>query len=191
MIGIKAAGKLLKLEPETTISLELNNPLLREDNLSPGSLSFPFDLPVSENADVIGHVDMVEAKGGTEIDSQLFFDDLPFKKGKLKTKSIKGDRASANYTFGLNALADDFKTKKIRDLLNIPQIISTVSGYQPIRIFIKPNGSSPYKVKVNKETFEQTTLAFIAGAINNRLTQPKMEPLPFIILLGRPARLGT
>jgi len=171
MIGIKAAGKLLKLEPETTISLELNNPLLREDNLSPGSLSFPFDLPVSENADVIGHVDMVEAKGGTEIDSQLFFDDLPFKKGKLKTKSIKGDRASANYTFGLNALADDFKTKKIRDLLNIPQIISTVSGYQPIRIFIKPNGSSPYKVKVNKENFEQTTLAFLATAINNRLTQ--------------------
>lgn len=175
MIGIKTQSGYLELEPSTKVSLQLNNPLFNEDNLSPGSISFPFDVPLKDsenNVAALKHIDVLEAVGtSNRVDASLFFDLLPYKKGKLIVRGTKDGKASTNFNFGLNTLSDEFKTKKLRDLLNFEISIPKVPGYQSKVLYVKPKtgAPTPYQLKVNNEVFEASNLADLASAINNKL----------------------
>ena len=130
MIGIKIGDEFLEVNKDTRISLKLVNPLFNEDNLSPGSLSLPFDLPSGENspgnAVTLGHPDVFEnTEGFRKIAGSLFFDGLPMKTGKLIVREHGEGKTSTNFNFGLGTISDEFKTKKVRDITPPPPPLTT------------------------------------------------------------------
>lgn len=146
MIGIRINNQFAEVDPGTRVNIELNNPLFNEDNLSPGSISYPFDIPDGDtsplNAQLLGHPDVLEATGGfRKIDADLYLGDVPFKTGKLLIRG-RGKRATTNFNFGLSTLSDEFKTKKLRDIVAQEVVISTASVQK--KIFLKARNIVDY-----------------------------------------------
>lgn len=178
MIGIKIGDEFLDTSKDTRISLKLVNPLFNEDNLSPGSLSLPFDLPSGEdsqkNAIILGQPDVLELIDGfRKIDGALFFDSLPLKKGKLIVHEHNGNKTSTNFNFGLSTISDDIKTKRLREIID--QTITIDSANHPKKIYLKAGALSaaPYSISVNKRNYEAATVSALATAINADVTEPR------------------
>lgn len=172
MIGLKIDGQAADVLRDTKISLELNNPLLAEDSLSPGSISYPFDLPCGEdsprNSTLLGVPDLIEnAAGFRKIDAELQVGDVPFRRGKLIVREYTGKtRAKANFNFGvLAAYGEDFKKKKLADILAETVTIHNLATTK--KIYIQPGlgGTSPYEITVNGKQFSNATLSGLASDI--------------------------
>lgn len=135
MIGIQLEGDsdFLDIFQDTAISFRMENPIFGDpDKLSPGSFSYPFDLPGGEispkNAAKLKHPDVIESNGAyVEQLAKLFFDGVPFKYGKLKAHSGNLKNISANFTFGLNSISSDLKKARLRDVVNENIVISASS----------------------------------------------------------------
>lgn len=178
MIGIKIGDEFLDTSKDTRVSLKLVNPLFNDDNLSPGSLSLPFTLPSGDdspkNSTILGHPDIIEnVEGFRKIDGSLFFDLLPMKNGKLIVREHVDNKAVINFNFGLSTISDEFKTKKVRDI--IAQTITIDSASHPKKVYLKPGtiSASPYSINVNGRTYEAATLSALATAINDDVTEPR------------------
>jgi len=175
MISIKLpTGEYLDLFPDTAITMKLNNPIFADNNIIPGSYSLPFNIPFGEasehNARIMGHYDVISS---TDANKQIenvtiFFDHVFYKKGTIKLGVFTENSKSlaVNFTFGLAALSDDFKTITLKELLDDPIVIDTTAITK--KIYIKPAASavSPYSILVNGENFEGDTLTLLAADIN-------------------------
>lgn len=178
MIGIKIGDEFLEVSKDTRISLKLVNPLFNEDNLSPGSLSLPFDLPSGENspgnAVILGHPDVIEnVEGFRKIAGSLFFDGLPMKAGKLIVREHGEGKTNTNFNFGLGTISDEFKTKKVREI--IAQTITIDAGAHPKKVYLKAGAlaAPDYSITVNGRVYTAATVSALATAINADVTEPR------------------
>lgn len=193
MIGLKIGNEVADVLQDTKISLELNNPLLGEDSLSPGSISYPFSLPCGDdspkNSTLLGVPDVIEnAAGARKIDADLLVGDVPFRSGKLIVREYPAGktRAQANFNFGvIAAFGQDFKTKKLADILDEAVTIWTPASHSPAwykEIYLKPIALIPeLSITVNGRVYSSSpfTLGFsafldaIASQINSDTSEPR------------------
>jgi len=169
MIGIKINGEFIDLFPDTRIDLTLNNPIFADDDIIPGSYTLPFDIPGGEvspaNARILGNPDVVEGRTGRLVfdDVYLFFDGLQYKKGQIIINPVSGKLYKGNFNFGLRTIADDFKNKSIRDLIDEDFELTTETYSRKVYAI---SSDSPMKLKVQGTVFEGATLSDLVDQIN-------------------------
>lgn len=184
MIGVKVDGERLDTYQDTKVSLELVSPIFSEDALSPGSISYPFDIPAGDespkNNDLLGVPDVIENAGGSrKVDAVLEVDEVPYKQGKLVIRGYDRNRASANLNFGVRArLGEDFKNKKLGDVLDEAIQIWSPFSHSPAwykEIYLKPGAAapSPLKLTVNGREYTNATLSGLATDISSDTTEPR------------------
>ncbi len=163
MIGIKLDGddEFLELDPDTSISLKLENPILGDgDKISPGSYSFPFDIPGGtaspKNAARLKYPHVLENNEAYQLqNATLYWGGLPFKQGTLKGKSSVGNRIPANFLFGLSQVSPEFKTAKLRDVIN--EVITIDDTAITKIIYVKRLIGGDWVVTVNGVTYTGAT----------------------------------
>lgn len=178
MISLEIEGRKVDLPPDAKISFKLSNPLFNDDGFIPGDFSFPFDLLTPEqseaNAEIFNHLDVLEATGEVKKDATIFFDDITFKKGKVKVISVS-DTLSVNFIAGIPTIADDIKSRKIKDLVAENIVMSPPSVAK--KIYLKPGGRFNFAgdnpIKVNGRTYDGATLTALVSAINVDITLPR------------------
>lgn len=194
MIGIKLEGDTdyLDTREDTSIDITLENPLLGDaDRLSPGSYSLPFNLPGGDaspkNAKKLKNPDVLannEAYAKQLAD--LFFDDIRYKSGILKSGSAKGNAIETYFTFGLNSLAPEMKTAKLRDLVNEDIIIDNSAITKKIYVAYSAGGTRA--ITVNGKEYSAADWSTIAIAINAdadlALDSGKYMPYAQVVLAG-------
>lgn len=187
MIGIEIDGKKADLKPDTSITLTLVNPLFNDDNVIPGDYSMPFTMPGPEksplNAEIFGQHDVVESTAGfRKKNAKLFFDGVFLKSGKIWNRQASGD-ISSNFTFGLSQIKEDFKTKRLREIMNEEIVISDDDVSK--EIYVAPFltdlvGDITLKLKINNREYTSSTfsgvdvqLVEMETAINADITEPR------------------
>lgn len=179
MIGIRIDDEFLDVPPDVKIQVSLNNPILNEDtNLSKGSFSLPFDVPGEENSPknsaILGNPDVLEnMEGFRKVDAQLLVDGNLFKKGKLIVREAQEGKISTNFNFGLSTISEEFKTKKVREIIS--QTITIDSANHPKKVYLKAGAlaANPYSITVNGRVYEAATVSALATAINADVTEPR------------------
>lgn len=175
MIGIKIGDKFLKLKPGTSITLVKKNQFFNDDDLIKGDFSLSFEAlggdECPENAALLGNADVVPLNNlNKEIDASLYIADTFYDKGKLMVKSISSSTYRLAFAFGLATISDDFKNVKLRTILG-NQFRTIHSRYSFKKIYIKPVGTFPCRIKVNGEEIEAASIGDLRFQINNRLEQ--------------------
>lgn len=173
MIGILVDGAddFLQTERDTSITIKLENPVFGDaETLSPGSYSFPFNLPGGsrspKNASILNHPDLIEARNSYyKVQAKLFYDGVFFKAGHLKSKSANNETISNNFGFGLNTLSPDLKKAKIRDIISQSFVISE-GGFRK-GIYLKKSGADVATIEINGQQYTDDTLSGISTLINN------------------------
>lgn len=163
MIGIKLEGddEFLELNPDTSIALKLQNPILGDgDKISPGSYSFPFDVPGGTaspgNAAKLKNPDVIEnAEAYAKQNATLYWGGLPFKSGTLQGKNSGKNRIPSNFLFGLSQVDPKFKTAKLRDVVAENIVIDATAITK--KIFIKKVSGGDWSVTVNGNTYTGAT----------------------------------
>jgi len=181
MIGIEIEGKKADLYPGTSISLNLVNPLFNDDNIIPGDYSLPFTLPSAEesplNAEIFGHHDVVESQQAfRKKDARLFFDNVLLRTGKIWNREAAG-KISSNFTFGLNTISEDFKTKKLRELMDEEFVIDATAYTKKVYITIGSVWSENLYITINKRKYTGTStydVSSLITAINADTTEPRV-----------------
>jgi hypothetical protein len=180
MIGIRVGDEFLDVATDTKVSLTLMNPLFNEDNLSPGSFSFPFDLPgenVSpKNSRVLSNPDVMEnLMGSRKFDSELLIRDILIQQGKLVVSDAPEGKITSNFLFGLNTVSTDFKTKKIRDL--IAETITISANPVGKAVYLKPGVGvvAPFALQINGNSFSSVDLPTLTADINVDTNEPKAK----------------
>lgn len=173
MIQIEIPGKgFLQLPASAALSLRLNNPIFADDDFIPGDYSFPFDVDAGDsnghNANLLSHPDVPENAAGTyEIPGvNLYIDHLLYRTGKLVVSKSTGNKASLNFSWGINNIRADFGTTKIRDLVEEEVVITTETYHKAAVIDFDGMALASYKVKVNDTVFENLTMSGLATDIN-------------------------
>jgi len=178
MISLEIEGRKVDLPPDAKISFKLSNSLFTDDGIIPGDVSFPFDIATPEDSDtnaiLFDHFDVVESVGAIKKDASIFFDDNLFRKGKIKV-SQSAEKLSVNFVLGLATISDDFKSKKIKDLVNENIVISNATVAKAIFIKAGPRGgfTGDNPIKVNGRNYDGATLTALADAINVDISQPR------------------
>lgn len=172
MIGIKLEGDsdFLELGPDTSISLKFENPILGgPDKLSPGSFSYPFDIPAGDispsNAAKIKNPDVVENNQAYSLqEAGLYFDGIPFRKGNLKSTTSTKDKASSYFTFGMNTISPDFKTTKLRSVMAESIVIASSDIIKTV--YVKKTTGTDFKLSLNgtEYTFPNTLFGIGTGS---------------------------
>lgn len=173
MIGIKLDGEeeFLETKPDTSISIRLENPIFGDaEKLSPGSYSFPFDLPGGEqspgNAQKLKNPDIIENNEAYQLqEATLFFEGVPFKKGNIRSSVSKKPNISSYFTFGLNSIHPSFKKARMQDVMNESLFISNTSITK--HVFVKKNTGASVALTVNDLTFTDDDIAGIGFLIND------------------------
>lgn len=180
MIAIQLDGdsEFIDTTPSTSVSITLENPILgNAEKLSPGSFSFPFDLPVGDaspkNSAKLKNPDVLENNAAYQLQkASLFVSEtvtdapLPFKSGNLKTQTLSGNKASVYFTFGLNSLSSEFKTAKIRSIISETFVISSTQISRSI--YVKNLWSSgQHSLEINGIVFTDDSLSGLLALINN------------------------
>ena len=190
MIGVKLEGfnKHLQLKRDTTISVKLENPIFGDgDNLSPGSYSLPFDVPGGdespENAAMLKNPDVLENAESYAISKALLevSEDenlIPFKSGELRVRSSIDNNINTNFNFGITSISPEFKTAKLRDILNENVVISASAVNK--KIYAKPKDANSYSIEVNGKVYTGSYFT-IQAAINAdaELMEDTLEYVPF------------
>ncbi|MCZ8021222.1 MAG: hypothetical protein O9302_00385 [Cyclobacteriaceae bacterium] len=175
MIGIKIGTQFLKLKPGTSINLVKKNQIFNDGDLIKGDYSLSFEAPggdeCPENAALLGNADVIPLNNlNKEIDAELFILDTFYDKGKLLVKTISANSYRLAFAFGIATISDDFKNIKIRTILG-NQLRTIHARYSFKKIYIKPIGSSPFRIKVNGEEIEAISVGDLRFQINNKLEQ--------------------
>lgn len=178
MIGIKLEGDTEYLDTldDTEIEIQLENPLLGDaERLSPGSLSIPFNLPGGDaspkNSKKLKDPDVIENwESYTVNKATLFYDDVPYKNGTIKARTITAKSIiQTNFFFGLNSISSEFKTAKLRDVLNDIITVDTADYLRAIYVKYVP-GTGDRTITVNGTSYTGADWATIATAINANAT---------------------
>lgn len=177
MIGVEIDGQMADLPPTAKLELTLANPLFNDGNIIPGDYSLPFDLVAPKdsptNAQLFNHPDVVESKSAfRKKDAKLFFDGRMIRKGKIWNR-VFADKIQSNFVFGMATLGEDFKTKKLREVMDEAIVISSAAVNKIIHVAIGGGASAPYSIKVNGREYSGNTLVDIRNAINSDLTEPR------------------
>lgn len=204
MIGIKLedVSEFLQTEPDTTISLRLENPIFGDaEKLSPGSFSLPFDIPggdrspdnsrLLKNPDVIGNAEAYQLQKAT-----LYWDGVPFKSGNLKPKGYDADSQSIStyFTFGLRTISADLKAARLRDVLKETVTIS-LAGVEK-KVYIKPKGAGDRTITINGQPYTADNVADFPSLINayyddNMILDGELWlPRATLVLVGGPTPNG-
>lgn len=178
MIGIQLDGdtEFLETPPGVSISVRLENPVLSEaDRISPGSYSFPFNLPGGDkspkNAAKLKNPDVIENNEAYTIQKATLFcssapdsNVVPFKKGNLKAQESAMNKINSYFTFGLNSISEEFKTAKLRDVISETFLISD-SAIQKT-IYVKRVTAGDYNITINGQSYTAADVDSIVIAIN-------------------------
>ena len=161
MIGIELIGtnQFLELFDDTVIDLKLVNPIFAEDDVIPASITLPFDVPGGEvsplNAQLLAHPDVVfNMSSPKKYDARLWYDGVPYKKGVLQVTGVNSKRISLKFNFGLTTIADDFKKKKIRDIVDNVVTISAAAFTKKLRIQLLDFTGPNHTITINDVPFE-------------------------------------
>lgn len=161
------------MEPETAISLEINNPIFSED-IFPGNFSMPFTLPASpENSILTGFPEIIELKEKPKLKhaASLEVEGLPFQEGELILRGVSNDKYKVNFQSGESLLNTVFADKTLHDLPH--EIIKIVDWNQATssklwdlyqgKKWVWYNAEQDHlipetiKVTINGQTFESTS----------------------------------
>lgn len=174
MIQIEIPGKgFLELPQHASINLKFNNPIFADNDFIPGDYSFPFDIPAGEkngyNAWLLAHPDIPENAAGTyEIQNvKLYIDQNLFKEGSLIVKKASREKYSINFRFGFKNIREDFGSYKIRDLVDEDITITTETYYKKVVVDYNGDTLTTYKLIVNGDSYEATSMSLLATALNN------------------------
>lgn len=189
MIGVRMddSANFLDVPPDASIEFKLENPIFADiDQLSPGSYTMPFTLPGGDvsptNSKELKNPDIIEnIEAFTKQGAKVFYDGNLFKKGKIKAKTVNGDQITANFIFGLSTVSDEFKTKKLRDIVAENIVISSTSLVK--KVYVKSNPEilnnpevwpvgSMHAIIVNGKTYDQGNYTDVATAIDNNTDFP-------------------
>lgn len=102
------AGEALDLAPNTSLSLEINNPLLSRDVI-PGSYSLPFTLPATpRNRLRLGFPERLDlsARPGTRYQVVLYIEGMYWRSGDLILRKVSNTSYSANFQTGVSVLKE-------------------------------------------------------------------------------------
>jgi hypothetical protein len=179
MIGVQIDNTFAELNDDTTIGVELFNPIFNDGDIIKGSSTMPFNLPGAEksevnsrlfkNPDVIGNVESFKS-----IASKLFFGGVPWKSGLLRAKGYDKSVIQANYIFGISTIADNIKTAKLRDIIT-GQSNTYIQTTLTKGFYIKNNVAFPLKLKVNGREISAVSLANLQGLINQNENETKVS----------------
>lgn len=183
MIGIQLDGddEFLETNPNTSISIKLENPILGDgiEKLSPGSYSLPFSIPGGDlsprNAGKLKNPDVIENNEAYQIQkASIFFDGIPFKSGNLKATESDKQIIESNFTFGLNSISEGFKTARLRSIFAETFLISSSTTK---KVYIKKQSAGDYKITLNGKEYTDTLFPDLAlqvtiDAQNETLDQP-------------------
>ena len=179
MIALKIDGQFVDLPPNAKISLKLNNPLFTDGDFIPGDYSLPFELASPEmsalNAAIFGNNDVVESTDSfKKKPAELYYDGVLYRKGEIICRKVD-QRLQLNFRFGLATISQDFKTLKLRDLMDETITISTASVVKKVFIKLGAAATSPYSIKVNDRVYSGATLSDLVAAINADVTVPRAQ----------------
>jgi hypothetical protein len=120
MIEIKSEGTAFEMFPETTLSLELNNPMFSEGDFIPGSFALPVDVPANSsiNRQKLKNPTLItnKLKFANNIPAQLFYKKVPWLHGKVNVKPVSPTKIPLSFVTETSALPDVFKNTSIRSL---------------------------------------------------------------------------
>lgn len=127
---INSLGQTLQLFPDTSISIERNNPLFNDDDKLFEDISYSFKVPASANNKVFfqsGH--LVEANNSVyKIPVQCIVAGLPFYAGSIKYSFIAGD-FEALLLLNFGALAEKLKTVTLTDIYTDEIFENPITAY--------------------------------------------------------------
>lgn len=170
MIGLKVNGEFLDLYPGTTINIKFRSPLFAEDNIIPGSYSFPFNIPCGDvspkNDRILDHPGEVtrHIRKKAYSDVYLYFDSNHLKKGNLIIDKVQNGIASGNLSFGLATISEELKTVLVKDII-AEEVVLTATTYTK-KVQIKANTTGTLKLTVNGKDYEALSQSSLADAIN-------------------------
>jgi len=116
MLRIYINYKEIDLLPNTSIQLELNNPLFdAENDIIKGSFSLPFTIPLTDlNRLVFGFPDVIDNVQDLLRDFACFIEsDGETIQGVLKLRNINGNTINVNLTVGISAIGKSLQERKI------------------------------------------------------------------------------
>lgn len=184
MIGVQVQDTFAELNDDTTIQVELFNPIFNDGDVIKGSSTMPFNMPGGDKSELnsllFKNPDVIEnTESFKSIASKFFFDGSPWKTGLIRARGYDRETIQANYIFGLRTVADDFKTAKLRDIINGVQ---TIHNVQLIKgFYIKNVDSFPLKLKVNGREISATSQADLMVKINQSQNETKVSASAGII----------
>lgn len=170
MISIRIQDSYLTLYPTTRISLRIYNQIFSDNDFIKGDYSLGFDVPgaedAPENAALLGNPDVVQQDFvPRRIAATLLLYGAHYENCLITTTKTTPKSYTIALLFGLATIADDFKTKKLRDLL--AGQTRTIQGARRRIIYLKPVGSLPYRITVNGQLFESSiSLLHLANQIS-------------------------
>jgi hypothetical protein len=170
MIGIQLDGdtEYLDTPEDIAIQIRLENPIFGDaETLSPGSFSYPFNLPAGDvspkNAQRLKNPDVIENNESYALKkASLFFDGVPLKKGNLTSDNTVGlAKVSSYFTFGLSAINGDIKTARLRDVLTDNYVIAATSITK--KVYVRRTDSSDIVITLNGSsyTFPNTLIGVV------------------------------
>jgi hypothetical protein len=120
MIELKSNGTAFEMFPETTLALELNNPMFTEGEFIPGSFTLPIEVPANSaiNRQKLQNPTLITNKQrfANNIPSQLFYKKVPYLHGKVNVKPVTPTKIPLSFVTEASALPDIFKNTSIRSL---------------------------------------------------------------------------
>ncbi|NJO92112.1 MAG: hypothetical protein HC831_26425 [Chloroflexia bacterium] len=168
MYGLRINSAFLDLLPESSISLELNNPIFADD-IIPGSFSLPFDLPLTDrNRQVLGYPELLNLSGRPAVkirNVELWILGIPWRSGELILRGFQNGNYRTNFQTDTSLLAEKFNNLNLRELNHETvqlfdwSVLSSGinSGYDARKFheYTIPYGAvpSPLEVTVNGDTF--------------------------------------
>lgn len=154
------SGRTLDLAPNTTISLELHNPLFG-DTVFPGAFSYSFSLAgsmtSSRNAQALGFPDRldVEIVGQPVYEVELRLQGIPWQRGTLAILSASPTRYKAKFLGEISLLSERFAETKLGDLGHelIPlstNVLGELDGGQYLTNITYQPGNDPAPSDINR-----------------------------------------
>lgn len=167
MIDLRIKNQSLDLDPGTSISMEINNPVFAGDVL-PGSFSMPFTIPASAtNGKILGFPELINLAKTPKLryEAELIVEGIPSLTGELIFRGFSNDQYKVNFQSQISLLGQLLQDLTVKDLDH--QIIELLEwteeshpyglfeGYKYIT-FTVPNATEvpdTLSVTVNGESF--------------------------------------
>lgn len=160
MIGIEiiGTGEFLELFEDTVIDLKLKNPLFADDDIIPGSIGLPFDVPGGQesptNSRLLKNPDVVtNLLAPVKTPARIWYEGTPWKKGVLIVTKASPRVISLTFRFGLTTTTDDFKNIRIRDLVDEVVEMNTDTWFKKIA-FRLTQITLPHMITINGKDYE-------------------------------------